>query len=693
MTKGTGRERGRVSRELSMLAFNGRVLHEASDARNPLLNRFAFLGIVASNLDEFYGVRVSGIQEQRDAGVRTPGLDGMLPAELLNDIARGATALVDAEQATWRLLLAELKREGHALVSWDELTPADRVALQERFRQEVLPVLTPLAVDPGHPFPFISSLSLSLAIRLRDPEREDEHFARVKVPGILGRVIQCGAGQLMLVEELIRANLDALFPGLEILDVYPFRVTRDADIEVQEGEADDLLSAIEEELRQRRFGHVVRLELQPGIPDVVRDALLAGLEITEIAIQIVDGPLDLTVAAEIANLPLLGLKATPWQPVTPHRITNAPLAADGGPDLFSVMSSGDLLVHHPYESFDATVDRLFAQAADDPSVLSIRATLYRTGVASSIATHLIRAAQSGKEVVVLVELKARFDEAANIRWARRLEEAGAHVIYGMMGLKTHGKATLIARREPGGVRRYTHLATGNYNAATARVYTDLGLFTANDAITADVGDLFNYLTGLSKHPDYRTLLVAPKGLRGQIRERILRASAEAKAGRAATIFIKVNALIDLDMIDLLDAAVADGVRVDLVVRGMCGLLPDPARHGDRLRIRSIVGEFLEHSRMYRFTTDAGNEWLIGSADLMERNLDRRVEVLFPLLETESRRRADEIAEVLLADTRNAWTLNPDGAWVRLEEGEPTRNEEVSNFRLLKAIATASAARD
>ena len=682
-----------VSRELSMLAFNARVLHEAQDQRIPLLDRFRFLGIVASNIDEFFGVRVSGIREQIDAGVRSPGADGRTPAEQMLAIREAASLLGEAQQETWRSLISQLAGEGVQLVKWSELEPVVQERLSARFTQEIFPVLTPLAVDPGHPFPYVSSLSLSLAARLRDPERGVEFFARVKVPQILGRIVQVDDRRVLLLEDLIRAHLHELFKGHEVIDAHLFRITRDADIEVEEGEADDLLAAIEEELRQRRFGKVIRLEVETGMSDEVRALLLDGLELGGDALSEIDGVIDLSVATEAALLPHPKLRAPTWQPITPSRIATAATAADGAADLFEVIRNGDLFLHYPYESFDASAERLFQQAAADPDVLSIRSTLYRTGATSSIPGHLIQAARAGKEVVVLVEIKARFDEAANIEWARRLEEAGAHVIYGMSGLKTHCKATLIARRETAGIRRYVHLSTGNYNPKTARLYTDIALFTADPEFGADLSALFNYLTGLSKHAEYQRLLVAPARLRDALRERIVAATAEAERGGSPYIAAKVNALVDVEMIALLDEAAERGVRIDLIVRGMCGLLPDPARHGDRLQIRSIVGEFLEHSRLYHFEYDGRSEWFAGSADLMDRNLDRRVEALFPLLGAESIRRCAEVLSVLLSDVRNSWLLQPDGAWVRREElargekGGATR----SAFTEFKRLASDSAA--
>ncbi|MFM9128509.1 MAG: polyphosphate kinase 1 [Candidatus Limnocylindrus sp.] len=669
-----------VSRELSLLAFNARVLAEASNRTRPLLDRFRFLGIVASNIDEFYGVRVAGIQDQLVAGVRTPGPDGRTPEVQLALIREATDLLTESAQGSWVALIEELRGSGLPLRRWADLDTAEQSTLTERFTREIFPVLTPLAVDPGHPFPLISSLSLSLAIRLRAHDDLEISLARVKVPTILGRMVQFGNGDWILLEELIVAHLHLLFPGTEVLEAHLFRVTRDADLDTAEDEADDLLEAIEEGLRQRRFGSVVRLEVDTEMPSALLEMLLAGLEIRQNEVQVVAGTLDLTVALQIASLPRPDLRAPRWQPVTPARITAAKSAALPNGDIFKVLAEGDLLVHHPYESFEASVDQFFAQAADDPEVLSIRSTLYRTGATSSIPAHLIRAAQAGKEVVVLVELKARFDEAANIEWARRLEEAGAHVVYGVMGLKTHCKSTLIARREGSAIRRYVHLSTGNYNPKTARGYTDIGLFTINDSIGADVGVLFNFLTGTARTSSYQRILVAPDHLRGEIKRRIDRLAEQARDGAATSISVKVNALIDPEMIAALDRAAEVGVSVDLIVRGMCGLLPNPARHGNRLRIRSVIGDYLEHSRVYRFSGPDGVELFAGSADLMERNLDRRVEVLFPLDDREVRRRAEEILAALLSDTSNAWELQPDGAWERLSD------TGVSSFDTMRQLA-------
>ena len=678
-----------VNRELSALAFCARVLHEADDPRNPLLERYRFLGIVASNIDEFFSVRVAPIIEQIEARVDRRGDDGRTPRELLAAVHDAARLLGEAQQASYERLSRELAAAGHQIVSWPKLDASERAALADRYQREVHPILTPIAIEHDQPLPFIGALGLSLLVQLADPDgSSDVELARINIPSFVGRVLLLPDGRILPIEELIRANVASLFPGRRILGTHLFRITRDTDIEAQGAGADNLLAAIEAELRLRRFGRVVRLEVEVSTPREIVAWLLSGLRLEPSALYVADGVVDLSIATAIAALPLPALSAAAWTPATPARIAGAPKAADGGADLFSVIAEGDLLVHHPYEDFDASVGRFFAQAAADPDVLSIRATLYRAGIEAGIPAHLIRAAEAGKEVVVLVEPKARFDEAANIEWGRRLEEAGAHVAYGVMGLKTHCKATLVVRREWGELRRYVHLGTGNYNPATARTYTDLGLFTADREIGADVGNLFNALTGRSLHPRYRRLLVAPLDLRVGIEQRIGAATAAAAEGRHASIAIKVNALVDPTMIARLDRAATAGVEVDLIVRGACGLLPDPARHAGRMRIRSIVGELLEHSRIYRIEIDGQVEWLAGSADLMERNLDRRVEVLFPLRDATVRARAEEIMRALLADTRNAWSLQSDGAWLRVEQlsTDATVPRPHSGFAELKAAA-------
>ena len=563
--------------------------------------------------------------------------------------------------------------------------PQHHQALRERFLDEIFPVLTPLAVDPGHPFPYISTLSLSIAVGLRDPESGEHRFARVKVPQILPRLIVVEPSRFVLIDQVIEANLDALFLGMEIIDHHLFRVTRNADLSIEEDEADDLLMAIEEELRRRRFGEAVRLEVERSMPPTTRRILLDGLGLRENDAYEISGMLDLTGLGQLMDLDRPNLKVAPWAPVTPPRLV--PPDEDEPADVFAAIRAGDILVHHPYESFAASVERFIAQAADDPDVLTIKQTLYRTSGDSPIVQALIRAAERGKQVVVLVEIKARFDEEANIVWARKLERAGAHVVYGLVGLKTHSKTSLVVRREGSGLRRYVHIGTGNYNPKTARLYVDLGLLTARPEIGADVTDLFNVLTGLSRQHSFRRLLVAPHSLRSRFLELVAREVEHARVGHEARIILKLNAIVDVACIEALYEAAQAGVRIELIVRGACSLQPGVPGLSESVRVRSIVGEFLEHSRIWGFANGGDPEWYIGSADLMDRNLDRRVEAVVPVEDLEARNRLAGIVEVLLADDRRSWQLLPDGTWKRTEELEG-REGTIDTFEVLKERALA-----
>ena len=653
-----------ISRELSWLDFNGRVLHEARDERNPLLERAKFLAIFASNLDEFFQVRVSGLMEQVAAGGAKRSADGRTAAEQLVAVRERIRSLVDEHSSIYDRVRAGLAAEGVSIVDHAAI-PEHHARLRERYLEEIFPVLTPLAVASGHPFPYISTLSLSLAITVADPVTGEQRFARVKVPPILPRLVQVEQHVYVPLEQVIAANLDALFPGVQVVEAHMFRVTRDADFDVEEDEAGDLLSAIEQELRRRRFGSAVRLEVEEDMPEEMREFLLAGIGLDADDLYAVPGMLDLTCLWQVATLDMPELRDPPWTPVVPARL----IPADEGDlvDMFAVIRQGDLLVHHPYESFTASVERFITQAADDPDVLSIKQTLYRTSGDSPVVRDLIRAAEQGKQVVVLVEIKARFDEEANIVWARKLEQAGAHVVYGLVGLKTHSKVALVVRREGTGLRRYLHLGTGNYNPKTARLYTDLGLLTCRPELGADATDLFNFLTGLSRQQGFRRLLVAPDTLRPRIRDLIAREADHARAGRPARIVVKVNALVDPEMIEHLYEASQAGVDIDAIVRGACGLHPGIPGTSDRIRVRSIIGEFLEHSRIFGFANGGRQEWYTGSADLMERNLDRRVEVVFPIDDLEAQARIEEIVAVMLADDRRSWQLGSDAAWRRTEE--------------------------
>ncbi len=660
-----------LSRELSWIEFNARVLHEAADERNPLLERVKFLAIFASNLDEFFQVRISSLRRAaRQSRVATIGRGPAAAGQL----AEARTRIVDlvAQHSTiYRKLRRQLKAEGIEVVDYAKV-PEHHAALRERFLAEIYPVLTPLAVDPGHPFPYITSLTLSVAVALRDPETDERRFARVKVPPVLPRLLELprerdqaiGHHRYTLLDQVIGANLDILFSGMEILRHHLFRVTRDADLTLDEEDASDLVVAIEEELRRRRFGEPVRLEVERSMPEEMRAIVRRGLGLGDRETYEVRGMLDLTSLWQLADLDRPDLRTPPWVPVIPARLQ--PADEDDRIDVFAAMRAGDLLVHHPYESFTASVERLVEQAADDPDVLAIKQTLYRTSLDSRVVHHLIRAAEQGKQVVVLVEIKARFDEQANIEWARKLEQSGAHVVFGLVGLKTHCKTLLVVRREGTGLRRYVHIGTGNYNTRTSRTYVDLGLFTTRPEIGADVSDLFNILTGLSRQREFRRIVVAPTGLRERFLQLVEREAAHAAAGRSSGVVLKMNALIDAACVDALYRASSAGVQVDLIIRGACTLVPGIEKLSERIRVRSIIGEFLEHSRIWRFENGGAPEWLIGSGDLMERNLDRRIEAFVPVDDPEAQRLLDQNIAALLADDRRAWSLTSDGTWQRVE---------------------------
>jgi polyphosphate kinase len=688
-----------LSRELSWIEFNARVLHEASDERNPLLERVKFLAIFASNLDEFFQVRVSTLRRAARANrVAQLGDGGQSPAEQLASVRSEVIDLVEQQSKIYRKLRRLLAAEGMEIVDYGKV-PEHHAKLREHFLAEIYPVLTPLAVDPGHPFPYISSLTLSVAVALRDPATDEKHFARVKVPPVLPRLVELprvknqpiGTHRYTLLDQVIGANLDILFNGMEILRHHLFRVTRDADLTLDEDDADDLVVAIEEELRRRRFGAPVRLEVERSMPEDMRDVLRNGLELTGNETYEVRGMLDHTSLWQLVALDRPDLKFEAWSPVIPGRLL--PPEDDEPADVFAAIQAGDLLVHHPYESFTASVERLIEQAADDPDVLTIKQTLYRTSIDSRVVHHLIRAAEKGKQIVVLVEIKARFDEQANISWARQLERAGAHVVYGLVGLKTHCKTLLIVRREGGSLRRYVHIGTGNYNTRTSQTYVDLGLMTCNPEIGADVSDLFNILTGLSRQRDFRRLVIAPTGLRDRFLQLVDRETAYAASGRPARIVLKMNALIDRACVEALYRASKAGVEIDLIIRGACTLVPGIEGLSERIRVRSIVGEFLEHSRIWRFENGGDPDWLIGSGDLMDRNLDRRIEAFVPIDDPEARRELDEIIATLLADDRRAWSLSSDGRWQRVERlnGRPGELDAQQRFKELALLRAAEAA--
>ena len=637
------------------------MLALAEDAALPLLERLKFVAIFAQNLDEFFQVRVSGLQEQVEAGVSKRSPDGRTPAEQLEGIRERAQELSDKAAGLFAAeLVPALEKERIKIVrSVDALDPADLGYLEREFVERIFPVLTPLSVDPAHPFPYISNLSLNLAAMVRDPMTGVRRFARVKVPPLLPRFVPLPDGERFVpLETVIASHLDRLFPGMELVAHHTFRLTRDADLEVEEDEAEDLLEAIRSVLRRRRRGaNPVRLEIDETMSAEVLELLRRELDLEESEVVVSPGMLDLGGLWSLVELDRPELKQEPWVPVTQPRLSNG----EGPPDLFGVLRAGDVLVHHPYDSFTSSVEAFVEQAARDPAVLAIKQTMYRTSAQESpIIRALIRAAELGKQVVALVELKARFDEEANITYARELEQAGVHVVHGVVGLKTHAKISLVVRREAGGVRRYAHVGTGNYNPVTAKLYEDIGLLTADPEIGADLTDLFNLLTGYSRQRDYRTLLVAPHYLRPQMIDLI-----RGQGGPGGRIVLKMNALVDPDMIDALYEASQAGAEVDLIVRSICCLRPGVPGLSQRIRVRSLVGRYLEHSRIFRFGEHDEVTHYIGSADLMQRNLDRRVEALVPVSDPALAARLDQILEVLMQDDMLAWTLGPDGAWTKV----------------------------
>ena len=647
-----------LNRELSRLDYDERVLAMAEDPRLPVLERVRFLAIFSQNLDDFFQVRVAGLKEQVLAAVAVASPDGMSPLEQLKLIRSRVEGLVARQMSLFNgAIVPALAEAGITLVRGDEVTKRELSQLHTVFRQQIFPVLTPLAVDPGHPFPYISHLSLNLAVMVRDPQRHQQRFARVKVPPVLPRFIALVEGQRYVpLEDVIALHLQALFPGMEVVAHHPFRVTRDGDLDDVDSDAEDLLAAIQTELRRRRrHARVVRLEVDPGMSPEVLELLTRELELQPSDVYEAAGLLDLGSLHALSALDRPDLKEEPWTPTTQPRLRG--LAAEV-PDLFAVLRAGDVLAHHPYDSFATSVEAFIDHAASDPDVLAIKQTLYRTsGPASPIVRALIRAAERGKQVAALVELKARGDEQANIGWARALEEANVHVVYGLLGLKTHAKVTLVVRREGKHIQHYLHVGTGNYNPSTAHAYEDVSLLSADADLGADVTELFNLLTGYSRQHRYRKLMVAPSSLRAGITQLIER---EGKPG--GRIVIKVNNLIDPQIIDALYAASQAGAQVDLIVRSMCSLRPGVPGLSERIRVRSIVGRFLEHSRIFAFGDGADAEYYLGSSDLMQRNLDRRVEAVVPVGDRKLRERLSQILEIGLADDVLAWELCPDGAW-------------------------------
>ncbi len=654
-----------LNRELSWLEFNARVLALADDLQVPLLERVKFLAIFSSNLDEFFQVRVAALKDMVAAHLGSTSPDGRTAARQLEEISDRVGTLVSEQEAIYHdRVKPALAAAGIWISDWEDLDDEDRKYLIDVYEQRIFPVLTPLSFDPGHPFPYISNLSLNLGVTVADPDTGEHRFARVKVPPLLPRFVITPDGERFVpLEQVIAAHLATLFNGMDVVDFVPFRVTRNADLTLEEEEADDLLAAVEMELRRRRFGRAVRLEVDHRMSAEMLELLLRELDLEPDDVSFHHGPLGLSGLWSVHALPRPDLKDDPWIPVTPTGLVDA---SDGNRSIFSVIRAGDILVHHPYDSFATSIEEFIRQASIDPAVLAIKMTLYRTSGDSPIVASLIRAAEAGKQVAALVELKARFDEQTNIAWAKALEQVGVHVVYGLMGLKTHTKTALVIREEGGALRRYCHVGTGNYNSDTARLYEDLGLLSADPDLGADLIHLFNHLTGYSREVRYRKLLVAPRWLRPKVQDLILN---EAKAGASGRIIIKMNSLVDPAMIDALCTASQAGVEIDLVIRGICCLRPGVPGLSDNIRVRSIVGRYLEHSRIFYFANGAAPGkpmYFIGSADLMERNLDRRVEALAPVEAPALQARLQEVLDVSLTDDVLAWWLDSDGAWTRVE---------------------------
>ncbi|TAK69984.1 MAG: RNA degradosome polyphosphate kinase [Actinomycetota bacterium] len=656
-----------LDREMSWLAFNQRVLELAEDRDQPLLERVKFLAIFASNLDEFFMVRVAGLKRRIATGIAVRAASGLMPREVLEGIwARGAELMQRQSRCLHDDLLPALADEQIELLHWDDLTAPERDQMTELFDAKVFPVLTPLAVDPSHPFPYISGLSLNLAVVVRNPGTGTELFARVKVPPLLPRLVAVSAQRFLPLEELIAAHLHELFPGMEVLQHHAFRVTRNEDLEVEEDDAENLLQALERELMRRRFGPPVRLEVEQSIDPYVLDLLVSELGVNEHEVFRLPGPLDLTALWTVVGLERDDLKSEAFVPKTSRALTEVETAS--APDVLDAMRQRDILVHHPYDSFSTSVQRFLEQAAADPQVLAIKQTLYRTSGDSPIVDALIDAAEAGKQVLALVEIKARFDEQANITWGRKLEEAGVHVVYGLVGLKTHCKLSMVVRDDGDRLRRYLHIGTGNYHPKTARLYEDFGLLTTDPVVGEDVARLFNVLSGYSMNTEYDRILVAPHSVRTGLIERIDAEIEHRRAGRPAYIRFKCNSLVDEEMIDALYRASAAGVRVDVWVRGICALRPGVPGLSDNVRVISILGRFLEHSRAYVFANGGQPQVWIGSADLMHRNLDRRVEVLVRLGAADHVAEIDGLFDLAFDENTSAWHLGSDGTWERRTRG-------------------------
>lgn len=656
-----------INRDLSWVEFNRRVLEEALNPELPLLEKIKFISIFHSNLDEFYMIRIAGLKEQVAANVLELSIDGLTPVEQLRKTEQKIKPMLDQAMDLWKNTVAPRLLEHEVQIcSYANLLDGEKQLLTDYFKKEIFPILTPLAFDPGRPFPYISNLSLNFAILVKKPNGEN-HFARLKIPSTLPRLLQIDkilnpakknqnngqfSARFVWIGDLIKDNLTWLFPGMEVIEAHRFRITRDTDIELQEDEADDLLRVIEENIRQRRFGAVVRLEVESKMPQFMLETLMENLEVTAEDIHVIDGPLALSDLIQLYDLPLHQLKSKPFYPVLPKTFEDET-------DIFSILKQKDILLHHPYDSFSPVIE-FIKQASNDPDVLAIKQTLYRVGANSPILKYLIEAAERGKQVAVLVELKARFDEENNIFWARELEKVGVHVVYGLVGLKTHAKMTLVVRKESDGVHKYVHLSTGNYNLTTAKIYTDIGLFTTDEEISSDVTDIFNYLTGYSKQTEFRKLIVAPINMREKFYSLILREIENVKSGGTGKLIFKMNSLVDPVLISILYEASQNGVEIDLIVRGICCLVPGTPNLSENIKVRSIVGRFLEHSRIFYFYNNGNEDMYLSSADFMQRNLDRRVEIAFPVKdETLKNDLYKNVLRSTLKDNLKARILKPD----------------------------------
>lgn len=675
-----------IDREISWLDFNSRVLELAADSTLPLLERVRFMAIVSSNLDDFFMIRAASVKLKVESGVGSRNIAGFTPLELFEGILEKSKNLVNKQNQLWHsILLPELAQENVHVIKWHDLTGSEREYLKQLFNGSIFPVLTPLAVDPSRPFPYISGLSVSLAVLVRNPESQEEFFARVKVPSTLPRFIVTNSQvntRFIALEEVIAAHLEELFPGMMIEDYYAFRLTRNEDLELEEEESDNLLETMEQELQRRKFGPPVRLEVEDDIKPELLERLIAELEITSREVFKNRGPLDFTGLNFIADLNRPELKYDPFRGLLP---TPFPELEDADSDeFFRAIRQGEILLHHPYHSFTSTVVRFLEAAATDPDVLAIKQTLYRTSGDSPIIEALLEAAAAGKQVLAVIEIRARFDELANVRWARKLEEAGVHVVYGLMGLKTHAKLSLVVRRENGHLQRYCHVGTGNYNPKTARLYEDLGLLSADTRLCEDLSRLFNQLSGFVREENFERLLVAPKGLRKGLMERISREIEHAKAGRPARIRLKLNALLDEEFVDALYEASIAGVKIEANIRGICSLKPGMPGKSENIVVRSFLGRFLEHSRIFHFHNNGDDEYWIGSADLMDRNLNRRIEALTRI---ESEKHISELNRVLdlYADPKIAhWEMNSYGDWIRLFQDGDGRLDDLHSVLMERA---------